>query len=274
MENGLVLAHRQTLGVMGTGGMADLKIVGHRASTDHATMTATVDHHATIMDDLHHRHQKAVEGQTGATAVTYLHLLAKVATHFLHHLAMGQMAAIEDETNLRQETLISPATKVVAETAHEGPASQTIASKDADLATQATRATVTQTSADLIVMTDVPATLEASAAIGETVERDHVVRIAAMTETGATTGVEMMISTGGGRLFIQRTIITPIMECTGGRRSGNGKEVLLMSICSMAGVYGFSMEWTHDTLDTEFFLGLGIAWRQGTCSASVRCRVA
>jgi hypothetical protein len=230
MESGLAPAHHQILGATVTGGMADLKIVGHQASTDHATTTVTADHHATTTGDLHHRHQKAVEGQIGATAATSLLPQAKADTHFPHRLATVQTGATEEGTKLHQETHTYPATKVVAEIAHAALANQTTASNDADPAIQATRVTATQTSGVPTARTDDQATLETSPAIGETVEHDHVVRIGGTTEmeeTRAITGAGTMISTGDGRSSIQNTAITIILEGFGGSRLVVGRGFFL-----------------------------------------------
>lgn len=193
-------------------------------------MIVTVDH-ATITDDLRHRPQKVVEGRTGATAVTMavtsLLPRAKVATHFLHHLATARTPAIGEGTKLHQETHTYPATKAEAEaeaeTARAALANQTTANNAADPATQATRATALQTSGDLTATTAGRATLEASPATGETVERDHVVRIGGtieMEEMDAITEAGMMISTGDGRSFIQRTITGAPLDIFGGRSFG------------------------------------------------------
>lgn len=236
--------------------MADPKTVGRQAWTDHATMTATAGHHATITDDLHRRPQKAVEGRIGVMAATSLLPRAKAVTHSPHHLATAQTAATGEGTKLHQETHTYPATRAAAETAHEDPANQTTANNDADPATQAIHEMVTQTSGVLTATIDGQATLEASPAIEETVERDHVVRIDGTTETGATTGVETMIFTEDGRSFIQATIITIFSGGFGGSSLGRRRAVVLMITCSMAGVYCFCMEWTYDTLETAFFVGL------------------
>ena len=206
-------------------------------------MIVTVDP-ATITDDLRHRPQKVVEGRTGATAVTTavisLLLRAKVATRFPHRLATAQMAAIEDAIKLHQETHTYPAIKAAAaETAQEDLVNQTIANNAADPATQATRVTATQTSDAPTAMIDDRATLETSPAIGETVERDHVVRIGGTTETeemGATIGAGTMTFTGDGRSVIQRFIISAPLEIFGVFSFGC-RGVILTSTRSMAGVY-------------------------------------
>lgn len=209
-ENGPALVHHRIPGATAKGGTADLKIAGHRALTDHVTMTATVDHHATTMGGLHHRHQRAAAGRTGVTALIFLLPRAKAAIRSPHRLATARTAVTEEGTKRHQETHTYPLTKAVAETALEGPVNQMTANNAEDPATQATPATATQMSDVPTATNDGLARLGTSPGTGETVEHDHVVQIAGTTETDVTTGAETMISTEDGRAFIQRTCITSI----------------------------------------------------------------
>ena len=188
-------------GAMATGDMAALKTADHRASTGHPGVTMIAAHHATIMDERHLHHQKAADDQTGVMAVTFPHHPVTADINSLYRLdhTTALMVVVEEGMNLPQATHTYPATKVAS--AHAVLASQTIANSAEDRAARVTHATATQTSADPIATTGAPATLEDLLETEEMGGRVAGVRPGGMIET---TGAEMMIFTGDGRIDILR----------------------------------------------------------------------
>lgn len=183
------------------GDMAALKTAGHLVLTDHREDTMVAAHHNdTTMDEPHPRRQKEAEGPTGATAVVFLLHPARADTsfHCRHGLITALMAATEEGTSLHQATRTYQATRVVA--VHVDLANQTTANKGEDHATQATRETATQTSADPTATTgDRPATLEdshATAEMGGHAAGVHLEERKGIIEGGMTTSI------GGGRSAI------------------------------------------------------------------------